>query len=516
MKVLLLFPLLVFIAGCVTSPQLNSSKLAELGIHQDESVPRFSYEQFYQTRGIHEFKFSSDNHTVYLLKTDGKVQNVFAYKRVERTIVQITSYKEPVSAYLVDPKGLYLFIQKDQGGSELFDLYRFNLKTGKSVKLTFGKNVERSYLCAVTSDGRKLYYSQSRDNREAYDIKVLDVNTRKAKVIKKAKKEHLYCEGLRADDTLLVFKNFVGNNEIHLGLINTKTRKSWYMLSEKGIKSYSAYFHQDEVFFLSTKGSDKRRLWKYNLKTKKIELAGLDLENDLERIGIYSEGKTSAVWYRSELKLEVRVYHGAFKSVRRFPPPIDKDISGVKFSKTDPFFGVVSVANSYTPTQYYLVQGTKIDVFFDSNQSGIENKYFAKSYSQFVKSFDGLKIPVHFYIPVGTSDDNKKPVIFWIHGGPEDHVDPHYASPLQYFANRGFVVVAPNVRGSTGFGKAFQFMDNNDWGGAHIKDIVSVVEYAKRLDFVDRFNVFIVGGQFWGIQCNVTYHAIPKCFPGGS
>jgi len=55
----------------------------------------------------------------------------------------------------------------------------------------------------------------------------------------------------------------------------------------------------------------------------------------------------------------------------------------------------------------------------------------------------------------------------------------------QFLANRGFIVAAANVRGSTGFSKAYSFLDNGDWGGGHIRDIVEVTKFVRRLEFVD-------------------------------
>lgn len=129
-----------------------------------------------------------------------------------------------------------------------------------------------------------------------------------------------------------------------------------------------------------------------------------------------------------------------------------------------------------------------------------------------MKSFDGLKVPAHFFIPHGTSSQNKRPVIFWIHGGPEDHVDPEYSPRLQYMLSQGFIIVAPNVRGSTGFGKSYQYKDNGDWGGGHIKDIVAVAEYTRSLEFVDAKNLFIIGGSFGGFSVMSLITQYPEVF----
>ena len=383
-----------------------------------------------------------------------------------------------------------------------------------SQQLTFGQNEENSNLGDISKTGERLFYSQSRKKRSVYDIKMLFIRTGETAVIKKANNEILICEGLHRGDDLLTFRRFINNNEQHLGVIDTKSNKSWYMLAEKGVNTGPAYFNKDKFYFLSTKDSDKNRLWLNQIGTNTNKLASIGLENSLQSIAVSGKGGMSAALYRGSLKPEARVYSGVFKNQKLLPVPLHKDLLGFKFSKENDSLGIFMVENSYTPTKYYLYAEGQIDLFYDSNQSGIPNSHFAKSFSMFVESFDSLKIPVHFFIPNGTSKTNKKPVILWIHGGPEDHVDPTYSAKFQYLVNRGYIVVAPNVRGSTGFGKAYQFMDNNDWGGGHIKDIVAVAEYSKTLDFVDNKNVFILGGSFGGFSVMSLITQYPKVFKG--
>ncbi|WP_281064680.1 prolyl oligopeptidase family serine peptidase [Abyssogena phaseoliformis symbiont] len=68
--------------------------------------------------------------------------------------------------------------------------------------------------------------------------------------------------------------------------------------------------------------------------------------------------------------------------------------------------------------------------------------------------------------------------------------------------NQGFVVVTPNTRGSSGFGK--KFMDNGDWGGAHIKDILAVADYTAILDFIQKRPKLLLGGSFRGFSVLFT------------
>ena len=149
---------------------------------------------------------------------------------------------------------------------------------------------------------------------------------------------------------------------------------------------------------------------------------------------------------------------------------------------------------------------------YDANQSGIDNIYFAGARSLRVPSFDGLKIPVHLFIPNGTSTSDQRPAIVLVHGGPQEHMDPVYDSVIQFLANRGFIVVVPNVRGSTGFGKLYASLDNNDWGGGHIRDIVEVAAAMRTTGIIDANNLFIVGMSFGGFSVMSLITQYPYIF----
>ncbi|MGE5354185.1 MAG: S9 family peptidase [Acidobacteriota bacterium] len=103
-------------------------------------------------------------------------------------------------------------------------------------------------------------------------------------------------------------------------------------------------------------------------------------------------------------------------------------------------------------------------------------------------------------------DPNKKyPMMFLIHGGPQGHWedDFHYRWNLQMFAAQGYVVVAPNPRGSTGYGQKFTDEISGDWGGKPYVDLMNAYDYViSKYNFVDRKNTFAAGASYGGYMIN--------------
>ncbi|NMB82204.1 MAG: S9 family peptidase, partial [Ignavibacteria bacterium] len=103
-------------------------------------------------------------------------------------------------------------------------------------------------------------------------------------------------------------------------------------------------------------------------------------------------------------------------------------------------------------------------------------------------------------------DPNKKyPLMFLIHGGPQGHWNDefHYRWNSQLFASKGYVVVAPNPRGSTGYGQKFTDEISGDWGGKVYVDLMNACDYAlKNFKFIDPKNTFAAGASYGGYMIN--------------
>jgi len=118
---------------------------------------------------------------------------------------------------------------------------------------------------------------------------------------------------------------------------------------------------------------------------------------------------------------------------------------------------------------------------------------------------EGAKVQSILVKPPFFDSSKKYPFIFLIHGGPQGHWvnDFHYRWNIQMFAAKGYVVVAPNPRGSTGYGQKFTDEISRDWGGKVYNDLMNAYDYAvKNYSFIDSKNTFAAGASFGGYMIN--------------
>jgi dipeptidyl aminopeptidase/acylaminoacyl peptidase len=452
-------------AGDTESP--SARILSATGVARLPEAPRYPYEEFYRTSPLSDFRFSADGQTVFFLKSDGNVRNVFSLDVLPLRRSQVTRFTNAVSAFRIDDSNRFLVAQVDNGGDENFALFKVDLESGQSIDVSHNLKGERSLLCDLSPDGRTLYFSQSKGAKNAQALKAVDLATFEITTLVEEEDALLFCQGLSHDGGVLAFARFIENRETHLALFDLATKEVIPVGQEKGVTHDALAFDNKRGFFyLSDKDSDTKRLWRFDFDLRTSVLVPLPFEanadiGDIVSVGLSRAGEVLSATFRDGLQT----------SFEDFRPGVNQEFSSVfsgsrasaaVFSKTDSTTAILVIAQGAAPDRYVLQKDSRFDTFYDANVSDIPPEAFAVPYSTRVNSFDGLPIPTHLFLPPATNSSTKRPVVVWVHGGPEDHVDPGYSERLQYLANQGYVVVAPNVRGSSGFGKTYTSLDDGD------------------------------------------------------
>jgi dipeptidyl aminopeptidase/acylaminoacyl peptidase len=114
------------------------------------------------------------------------------------------------------------------------------------------------------------------------------------------------------------------------------------------------------------------------------------------------------------------------------------------------------------------------------------------------RSPDGLEIPAYLYRPAHLPAGTRLPAILYIHGGPTSQFNDTYQAQVQFFVRQGYVLLLPNIRGSSGYGRAFEDANNKDWGHGDLEDVKAGAEYLKRLPYVNPDRLAITGTSYGG------------------
>lgn len=164
---------------------------------------------------------------------------------------------------------------------------------------------------------------------------------------------------------------------------------------------------------------------------------------------------------------------------------------------------LISVSSGNEKTHTYLFdtktnQAGDLSMFPDS----IANYQFApKNYEKF-KASDGLEIPVYITRPKNTKG-KKMPALLLPHGGPKAHDDANFDYISQFLASLGYIVIQPQFRGSTGYGKSFSDAGYGEWAGKMQTDTIEALGYAISKGDIDKDRVCIVGASYGGYSALV-------------
>jgi dipeptidyl aminopeptidase/acylaminoacyl peptidase len=131
------------------------------------------------------------------------------------------------------------------------------------------------------------------------------------------------------------------------------------------------------------------------------------------------------------------------------------------------------------------------------------------------ESFDKKKVHALYVAPRVARLGTPPPAVMYIHGGPNYQQSLSFDPLVQLLAESGFAVIAPNYRGSTGYGRAFEDANNKDWGGGDLKDVVAAVKHFAGRGAIDAKRVGITGGSYGGYMTLMALCREPDVFAAG-
>lgn len=183
-------------------------------------------------------------------------------------------------------------------------------------------------------------------------------------------------------------------------------------------------------------------------------------------------------------------------------PPLPRGvIHGLDIDPTGRWLALFLNAATH-PNELYIVDlaATQATRLTYSLIGGVREEDLVEPELVHFRAFDGRQIPAFLYRPRGLRPDERCPALLSIHGGPEAQERPEYiyAGLYQYLLSRGIAVLAPNIRGSTGYGKTYQKLIHRNFGGDDLKDIEHAARFLQSLPWVDSDRLGVFGGSYGG------------------
>ena len=450
----------------------------------------------------------------YMLVTSGLtgVPQLWRVNLTTGELSQLTFFSDGVSGGFWTPSG-WIVLSKDIGGNEREQVILLSSDASKLKVITSDPD-SIHVPTAFSRDGRYIaYYTNERDQRY-FDVVVYDVKAERV-FRTLALDKFLVPVEFSYDGKYLIALEYLSNVEERVLLLNLEDG-SWKYLNLP-IAEYSSVKwvpHENGFFFISDYNSEYPYIAFYDLGTDKWTKVYSDFKN-VEEIEVSPDGKFLAIVVNEEGYSKLSIINRL--SGRDWEVELPEGVVYSVLFSPDGGKLAINLSSSDYPASVYIydIYRDKLTLKVTPNLSGFKKEDFVKPKLIYYSSFDGTMIPAWLYLPRNFKEDKKYPCIIWYHGGPEGQARPNFSTFAQLMAMNGFVVLRPNVRGSSGYGRKWLQADNvrNRW--VSLKDGYWANLYARTLKFVDPDRIYAYGGSYGGYMVLAQLTFWPDAWKGG-
>ena len=306
------------------------------------------------------------------------------------------------------------------------------------------------------------------------------------------------------------------NSDVYLYDRDTKTTR--LLTEHDGNVNYSATtFSPDgkSIYLRTDDDSEFRYLVKQDLATgERQEILRPDW--DVSFAAFSKQGSYLLVGVNANAKTELTVYRAATMEKVELPMVAGASVDSVRLSADEKHLAMYVSGGRIPSDLYYLAMGSDQPVkLTNSLNEEIDPEHLVNGEVVHFDSFDGIEIPGILYVPQQASREDKAPALVWVHGGPGGQSRIGYRALIQYLVNHGYVVYAINNRGSSGYGKSFQQLDDQKHGEGDLLDCVTSKQMLVDTGVVDADRIGIIGGSYGGYMVLAALAFQPQEFAVG-
>ena len=428
----------------------------------------------------------------------------------------VTAIDEQVNKVLWSPDGKWMAVESAPGGglNAQIDLVRPDGSDRR--RLTEGQSTN-NWLNAWTKDGRFVIFSSNMDQADSMDSFRVCIDSGASEKLASnggtGVIEDVTADGERALVTRIAYR---GDNNVYL--VDFAAAREHSLTPHDPPASFdNARFSADErhVYLVSNRDKDMASLCRLPLDDGE-NWCILRARDDAELVEFAlspNDNSAAIVWNiagRNELEL-VNLPNGEKKCEIKLPGEIVEDL---RFSP-DGSSLAMCVTGSRLPMDIWVLDiGTlSLRQLTRSPRIGVQLEGLGSARLLRYTAHDGLPLTGWLYVPHDI--DAPFPTVFSFHGGPEGQEQPRFRYDYQALLSRGIAVFAPNVRGSSGFGKRFVNLDNGDLRFDAIRDISSTVRHLIDSGMAEAGKLGIMGGSYGGYMTMAGLTEFPELFAAG-
>ncbi|MGA8867318.1 MAG: S9 family peptidase [Candidatus Sulfotelmatobacter sp.] len=519
----------------VTDPKQIASK------PNAQVEPRsLTIEKLYMTRQVGRPTWSPDGKSIAFISNMSGRNNLWLVSSEGGWPTQLTVSDQRQSSPAWSPDGKWIAYQSDYDGDEQWDIFLVSPTTGKVVNLTQTREIAELNP-TWSPDGRYLAYEVKPKTSATYEIDIYDTLMREVKHLTTNTPQDKGNHGpiWSEDGKYIVYtQEQAKGTDSNIFIADVTTARSTLLTPHDGEQLYEAHdispigiglrdafyvlitsnaangYENVGLLTVGVKGEPKGILtpggisW---LTKDKWEIRGGEFSPDGKR-----------VTFSANVDGNEDIYLHDLATGKSAPLPILKGVNEPvgghsAFSKD----GSRLLYYHNGPTApgdlwvYHLATGKSLQITH-SLVAGVRSEDMVEPYLVHYPSRDGKwTISAFLYVPFNMARNGQNAAIVYIHGGPTAQTMNSFNRFVQYAANQGYMVLAPNYRGSTGYGKEFQQANLFDMGGGDLQDVLAGVDWIKQTGHLDPKKIAVMGGSYGGYLSMMAVTKAPEVWAAG-
>jgi dipeptidyl aminopeptidase/acylaminoacyl peptidase len=507
----------------ITDPKQITSK-------PDARVEKnLSIEKLYMTRQVGGATWSPDGKTVAFVSNLSGRNNLWLVPSEGGWPMQLTVSDQRQSSPTWSPDGKWIAYMSDYDGDEQWDIFLVSPKTGQVVNLTNTREIAEESP-AWSPDGRYLAYIVKPKTSSVFEIDVYDTVLRDVKHLTTGTApDRMNFEPIwSADGKFIVYTQAQSKGtDSNIFLADVASAQSTLLTPHDGEHTYSADDVAPDgknILITSNAGDGYDNVGLLDIASKKIRWLTQD-KWEISGRSFSADGKSLTYTANVDGNTDIYLYDVAPAKAHALALP-----KGVNFTAGNPSpFAADGTRLLYYHTGPTTPGDLSVYTFSDNPSHPNISRQLTNSLVGGVRSEDMVEpclvhypskdgkwtISAFVYVPYNLPHQAEHPAIVYVHGGPTSQTVNSFNRFAQYMANQGYLVIAPNYRGSTGYGKEFQQANLFDMGGGDLQDVLAAADWIKQTGYVDPKKLILMGGSYGGYLTMMGVTKAPELWAAG-